>query len=99
MIFVAFASFPQAQIKEAAQAFISLKTLPPSIQRHGPYFKIEEGANIEITTLYTFDPDFNDKAKKFLEARYKSFADVPGFSLQIDFRLDLQEALLKLQIK
>ena len=99
MIFIAFASFPQATIKEAANAFISLKALPPSIQRSGPYFKIEEETDLEIITLYTFDGDFNDKAKKFLAARYKAFAEVPGFSLRIEARLDMQEALVKLQIK
>ncbi|HIJ90835.1 MAG: hypothetical protein OEV89_09040 [Desulfobulbaceae bacterium] len=99
MIFIAFASFPQAHLKEAATAFLSLKTLPPSIQRRGPYFKIEEGSEIEIITFYEFSADYNDKAKKFLESRYKSFADVPNFSVRIEPRMDMQEALLKLQIK
>lgn len=99
MIFIAFASFPQAHIKEAAKAFLSLKALPGSIQRRGPYFKIEGGPDIEIFTLYDFEPDFAGKAKIFLESRYKTFAEVPGFSVRIEPRLDMQEALLKLQIK
>lgn len=99
MIFLALASFPQTEIKEAAKAFLALKSLPASIKRHGPFFKIEDGASIEIITLYEFDPDFTDKAKKFLESRYHAFAGVAGFTVNIEPRLDMQEALLKLQIK
>lgn len=99
MIFIAFASFPPANIKEAAQAFLALKELPNSIKRMGPYFKIEPDSPIEIITLYDFDADFTNKAKKFLESRYKPFADVSGFTVTIEDRLDIQEALLKLNLK
>ncbi|MFZ5774089.1 MAG: hypothetical protein ACOY3Z_01195 [Thermodesulfobacteriota bacterium] len=99
MIFLALASFPQKEIKEAAKAFLALKPLPASIKRQGPYFKIVGESSIEIFTLYEFEPDFLDKAQKFLESRYLAFAEVAGFKVTIEPRLDMQETLLKLQIK
>jgi len=99
MIFIAFASFPPENIKIAAKVFLTLKVLPNSVKRVGPYFKIDPDAPIEIITIYEFDPDYIDKAKKFLEARYKAFAEVPGFLVKIEARLDMQEALLRLQLK
>jgi len=98
MVFIAFASFPYDRLKEAAKVFLALKPLPASIKRRGPYFKIIAGAAIEVVTLYEFDPAFNSKAEKFLASRYKPFTEVPGFSVAIENRLDLQEAVLKLQI-
>ena len=99
MIVVASASFPHQSLKEAAKAFLTLTPLPASVKRQGPYFKIEEDADIKAITLYEFNSSFTPKAQEFLASRYKPFAEVPGFSSSIAQRLDMEEALAKLNIK
>lgn len=99
MIFLAIASFPQSEIKEAAKAFIAMKPLPASVKRQGPYFKIIGASGLEILTLYEFDPEFIAKAQKFLESRYNIFSEISGFEVTIEPRLDMQETLLKLQVR
>ena len=93
MILIATASFPPASVKQAARIYSDMKKLPAAIRRQGPFFKVDPARALNVITVYEIDAAVEWEVKKFLEKRYAVFADIPGFTWEIEQWLNLPDAV------
>ena len=96
MILVAKATFPQTSVKQAAMLYGKLQKLPAAIRRHGPYFKVETGSEIDMVAVYETDSAAVMEVKKYLEKRFATFTTVPGFTYTLEEWSTLVDGLNKL---
>ncbi|MBU0673910.1 MAG: hypothetical protein KJ950_04635 [Proteobacteria bacterium] len=93
MILLAKVSFPQTSVKKAAQAYSSLPKLPATVHRIGPFFKVEPDQDIEVITIYEAQGTIWPELKKYIDKRFQTFADIPGFSLTLTKGLKMDKAI------
>ena len=96
MILIATASFPQTSVKQAAILYGKMKKLPAAIIRHGPYFKVEPGRDIQMIAVYETDSAAVLEVRKYLEKRFAAFSSVSGFTFTIEEWSSLADGLAKL---
>ena len=82
IIIVARVSFSKKSLAEAVQAYILIKDLPVDIEKIGPFFKTESSQVLAIT-LYKFSKGEVGECLELVRKRYRSFAGVAGFSVDI----------------